>query len=76
MSSALKEQSLEYELLNPVNIKRRVIPHFPAAVEKPRTLEDEDLVPSALIKFKPFETDSVVFTGLSNEFLQLMEPLV
>ncbi|KAM7484691.1 hypothetical protein LguiA_000700 [Lonicera macranthoides] len=77
VSSALKEQSLEYELLNPVNIKRRVIPHFPAAAgEKPRTIEDEDLVPAALIKFKPFETDAVVFTGLSNEFLQLMEPLV
>lgn len=76
VSSALKEPSLEFELLHPVLIKRRVIPCFPGAGEKARTLEDEDLVPSALIKCKPVETDSVVFTGLSNELLQMSEPLV
>nr|GMD16719.1 plant UBX domain-containing protein 2 [Ipomoea batatas]GMD19842.1 plant UBX domain-containing protein 2 [Ipomoea batatas] len=76
VSSALKEQSLEFELLHPVLIKRRVIPCFPAAGEKARTLEEEDLVPAALIKCKPIETDSVVFTGLSNELLVISEPLV
>ncbi|KAB2624216.1 UBX domain-containing protein 6 [Pyrus ussuriensis x Pyrus communis] len=73
--SALKEPSLEFELLNPVAIKRRVIPHFPAAGEKAATLADEDLMPSALVKFKPIETDSVVFTGLCNELLEISEPL-
>lgn len=76
VSSALKEPCLEFELLDPVLVKRRVIPSFPAAGETGRTLEEEDLVPSALIKFKPVETDSVVFTGLSNELLEISEPLV
>ncbi|KAJ9554394.1 hypothetical protein OSB04_018439 [Centaurea solstitialis] len=73
VSSSLKDPSLEFELLHPVVIKRRVIPNFG---ERPVTLEDEDLVPSALIKFRPKETDSVVFTGLCNELLQVIEPLV
>ncbi|KAK1416032.1 hypothetical protein QVD17_31820 [Tagetes erecta] len=73
VSSSLKDPSLEFELLHPVVIKRRVIPNFG---ERVVTLEDEDLVPSALIKFRPKETDSVVFTGLCNELLEIMEPLV
>ncbi|XP_061990021.1 plant UBX domain-containing protein 2 [Rosa rugosa] len=75
VSLALKEPCLEFELLNPAAIKRRVIPHSPAAGERPATLADEDLVPSALVKFKPIETDSIVFTGLCNELLQISEPL-
>ncbi|KAI7749949.1 hypothetical protein M8C21_029367 [Ambrosia artemisiifolia] len=73
VSSSLKDPSLEFELLHPVVIKRRVIPNFG---ERLVTLEDEDLVPSALIKFRPKETDSVVFTGLCNDLLEIMEPLV
>ncbi|KAI3516628.1 hypothetical protein L1887_15551 [Cichorium endivia] len=73
VSASLKDPSLEFELLHPVLIKRRVIPNFG---EKIITLEEEDLVPSALIKFRPKETDSVVFTGLCNELLEIMEPLV
>ncbi|KAK2980755.1 hypothetical protein RJ640_015674, partial [Escallonia rubra] len=75
VSSALKEPCLEFELLHPVVIKRRVIPHFPAAGERAITFDEEDLVPAALIKFKPLETDSIVFTGLCNELLEIMEPL-
>lgn len=75
MSSALKEPSLEFDLLHPVLVKRRVIPHFPAAGQRAITLEQEDLIPSALLKFKPIETDSVVFTGLRNELLEISEPL-
>ncbi|KAJ8565269.1 hypothetical protein K7X08_007845 [Anisodus acutangulus] len=75
VSSALKEPSLEFELLHPVLVKRRVIPHFPAVGERAVTLEEEDLIPSALLKFKPIETDSVVFTGLCNELLEISEPL-
>ncbi|KAK9063666.1 hypothetical protein SSX86_017537 [Deinandra increscens subsp. villosa] len=73
VSSSLKDPSLAFELLHPVVIKRRVIPNFG---ERVVTLEEEDLVPSALIKFRPKETDSVVFTGLCNELLEIMEPLV
>lgn len=73
VSSSLKDPSLEFELLHPVVIKRRVIPNFG---ERTITLEEEDLVPSALIKFRPKETDSIVFTGLCNELLEIMEPLV
>lgn len=75
MSSALKEPSLEYDLLHPVLVKRRVIPPFPVAGQKLPTLDEEDLVPSALIKFRPVETDSIVFTGLCNELLEISEPL-
>ncbi|OIW10079.1 hypothetical protein TanjilG_32819 [Lupinus angustifolius] len=76
VSSALKELALEFELIHPVLIKRRVIPHFPKPGENAKTIEEEDLVPSALVKFKPLETDSVVFTGLKNELLEISEPLV
>lgn len=76
MSNALKDPSLEFELLHPVLIKRRVIPHSPAPGERALTLEEEDLVPAALIKFKPIETDDAVFTGLCNELLEISEPLV
>ncbi|KAA8532520.1 hypothetical protein F0562_032664 [Nyssa sinensis] len=76
VGSALKEGSLEFELLHPVVIKQRVIPNFPAAGERAITLEDEELVPAALIKFRPIETDSIVFTGLCNELLEISEPLV
>jgi len=75
VSSALKEPSLQFELLDPVLVKRRVIPHTPAPGQKPITLEDEELVPSALIRFRPIETDSLVFTGLCNELLEISEPL-
>ena len=76
MSNALKDPSLEFELLHPVLVKRRVIPHYPAAGERGITLEEEDLVPAALIKFRPIETGDTVFTGLSNELLQISEPFV
>ncbi|XP_021735029.1 LOW QUALITY PROTEIN: plant UBX domain-containing protein 2-like [Chenopodium quinoa] len=75
VSSALKQQGLEFELIHPVPLKRRVIPCFPAPGERALTLEQEDLVPSALVKFKPIETDSMVFTGLTNELLEISEPL-
>ncbi|XP_061345007.1 plant UBX domain-containing protein 2 [Gastrolobium bilobum] len=76
VSSALKEPGLEFELMHPVVIQRRVIPHFAKAGGNTKTIEEEDLVPCALIKFKPLETDSVVFTGLKNELLEICEPLV
>ncbi|KAL5052512.1 hypothetical protein RYX36_033194 [Vicia faba] len=76
VSSALKEQGLEFELMHPVVVLRRVIPCFPKAGQKAKTIEEEELVPSALIKFKPLETDSVVFTSLKNELLEISEPLV
>lgn len=67
---------MEFELLHPVVVRRRVIPPFPAAGKSAATLDDEDLVPSALIKFRPIETDSIVFTGLNNDLLEIIEPLV
>ncbi|MED6180513.1 hypothetical protein PIB30_011030 [Stylosanthes scabra] len=76
VSSALKQPALEFELMHPIVVQRRAIPRFGKAGENSKTLEDEDLVPSALIKFKPLETDSVVFTGLKNELLEMSEPLV
>ena len=75
VSTALKEPSLEFELIHPVGVKRRTIAHFPTG-ERGKTLDDEELVPSALVKFRPIETDSVVFTGLRNELLEIIEPLV
>ncbi|ESW32407.1 hypothetical protein PHAVU_002G319700 [Phaseolus vulgaris] len=76
VSSALKEPGLQFDLMHPVVVQRRVIPRFPKAGDNAKTIEEEDLVPSALIKFKPLETDSVVFTGLKNELLEISEPLV
>lgn len=75
VSSSLKDPCLEFELMHPVVIKRRVIPHSSETDQRATTLDDEDLVPSALIKFRPIETDSVVFTGLRNELLEISEPL-
>ncbi|KAG9458739.1 hypothetical protein H6P81_003247 [Aristolochia fimbriata] len=76
VSTALKEPCLEYELLQPGMPRRRLVPRFPGPGDKPiPRLEDEDLVPSAVVTFKPLETDSVVFTGLRNELLEISEPL-
>ncbi|WOL20096.1 hypothetical protein Cni_G28898 [Canna indica] len=75
VSSALKDPSLEFELLRPAFPKLRVIPHFPKPGEQATKLEEEELVPSALLKFKPRETDSTLFTGLTNELLEASEPL-
>lgn len=75
VSSALKQQGLEFQLVHSVPVKRRLIPCFPKPGERPSTLDEEDLVPSALVKFKPIETDSIVFTGLTNELLEMSEPL-
>ncbi|PAN12320.1 hypothetical protein PAHAL_2G259200 [Panicum hallii] len=75
VASALKQPGLEFELICPAVPKPRVVPHFPKLGERARTLQEEDLVPSALLKFKPKETDSVVFTGLLDELLQASEPL-
>ncbi|CAO2830936.1 unnamed protein product [Amaranthus hypochondriacus] len=75
VSSALKQEGLEFELVHPIPVKRRVIPCFPATGERASMLEEEDLVPSALVKFRPHETDSMVFTGLRNELLEISEPM-
>ncbi|KAJ1289610.1 hypothetical protein BS78_02G178100 [Paspalum vaginatum] len=75
VASALKQPGLEFELICPAIPKPRVVPHSPEPGERARTLQEEDLVPSALLKFKPKETDSVVFTGLLDELLQASEPL-
>ncbi|KAM0949092.1 putative UBX domain, PUB domain, Ubiquitin-like domain superfamily, PUB-like domain superfamily [Dioscorea sansibarensis] len=74
VSAALKEPSLEFELLHPTPPKR-VVPRFARQGEKLPTLEDVDLVPKALIRFKPIEAESMVFTGLSDALLQTSEPL-
>lgn len=57
VSTALKEPGLEFELIHPVGVKRRTITHFPAEGERSKTLDDEELVPSALVKFRPIETE-------------------
>ncbi|PIA26626.1 hypothetical protein AQUCO_09100056v1 [Aquilegia coerulea] len=75
VSSSLKEPCLEFELWRPAVPKPRVIPRFPGPRERTPTLDDEELVPSAVIKFKPIETDSIVFTGLSNALLEISETL-
>ncbi|GLJ46755.1 hypothetical protein SUGI_0986020 [Cryptomeria japonica] len=73
--SALKDSSLDFELLGPAVPKSCTIPRDAKSGEKILTLEDQDLVPAALIKFKPIETDSIVFTGLCNDLLAGSEPL-
>lgn len=75
VTSALKQPCLEFELISPAIPKARVVPHFAKPGEPARTLQEEDLVPSALLKFIPKETDSVVFTGLLDELLMASEPL-
>ncbi|XP_020269823.1 plant UBX domain-containing protein 2-like [Asparagus officinalis] len=76
VSSSLKEPCLEFELLSPAVAKVRVIPRFTTVGDRrPPTLEEERLVPSSLVKFKPIETDSLVFTGLTDELLEASEPL-
>lgn len=75
VSCALKEPGLEFELLRPALPKLKLVPHFPKPGGKSKTLEEEDLVPSALLKFKPLETDSIFFTGLTDGLLESSEPL-
>lgn len=74
VSTSLKEPNLEFELLSPAIPRVHTIPRFPGADGRTPTLEEESLVPSALIKFKPNETDSIAFTGLANGILELIEP--
>lgn len=74
VASALKQPSLEFDLICPAVPKSRVLPHYPNTGERARTLQDEGLVPAALLKFKPNETDSVVFTGLLDKLLEASEP--
>uniref|UniRef100_A0A0D9XDI9 Uncharacterized protein n=1 Tax=Leersia perrieri TaxID=77586 RepID=A0A0D9XDI9_9ORYZ len=73
-ASALKQPSLEFDLICPAGPKTRVISPFPRPGERARTLQDEDLVPSARLNFRPKETDSIVFTGLLSELLEASEP--
>ncbi|KAF1874509.1 hypothetical protein Lal_00029936 [Lupinus albus] len=74
--SPLESTTALYELIHLVLVQRRIIPRFPKAGEKAKTIEEEDMVPSALVKFKPLETYSVVFTSLRNELLEISEPLL
>ncbi|KAG8056693.1 hypothetical protein GUJ93_ZPchr0002g26782 [Zizania palustris] len=74
VASALKQPSVEFDLICPAGPKTRVIPHFPKPGERVRTLLDEELVPSARLNFKPKETDSIVFTGLLDNLLEASEP--
>ncbi|GER31075.1 UBX domain-containing protein [Striga asiatica] len=76
VSKALKDPSLEFSLQYTDLVKHQLIPRFPANAGKAPTLEDEDLVPAALIKFRLIEADEIVFTGLCNELLLISEPLV
>jgi len=75
VTSALKQPGLEFELISPAIPKPRLVPHFPNPGERARTLQEEELVPSAFLKFIPKETDSMVFTGLLDELLMASEPL-
>uniref|UniRef100_A0ACD5XS78 Uncharacterized protein n=1 Tax=Avena sativa TaxID=4498 RepID=A0ACD5XS78_AVESA len=74
VASALKQPGLEFDLICPALPRSRVLPHSPNVGERARTLQDEGLVPSALLKFRPNETDSVVFTGLLDNLLEASEP--
>uniref|UniRef100_A0A0D3FLJ9 PUB domain-containing protein n=1 Tax=Oryza barthii TaxID=65489 RepID=A0A0D3FLJ9_9ORYZ len=51
-ASALKQPSLEFDLICPAGPRTRVTP-FPQPGERAHTLLDEDLVPSARLTFKP-----------------------
>ncbi|EAZ27882.1 hypothetical protein OsJ_11836 [Oryza sativa Japonica Group] len=52
-ASALKQPSLEFDLICPAGPRTRVTPPFPQPGERAHTLLDEDLVPSARLTFKP-----------------------
>ncbi|CAA6664818.1 unnamed protein product [Spirodela intermedia] len=76
VSSALKQPELEFDLMKPAIPRMRPLPRLSGSPGRPPpTLEEEELVPSALIKFHAKETDSVVFTGLANHLLEVSEPL-
>ncbi|CAN6478661.1 unnamed protein product [Victoria cruziana] len=75
VSSCVKEPSLEFELIQPAVPRSRLVPRAENANGRTPTLEEEDLIPATLVKFKPIETDSMLFTGLRNELLEIIEPL-
>ncbi|XP_078444437.1 plant UBX domain-containing protein 2 [Wolffia australiana] len=70
VGSSLKQPELEFELMRPALPRIRAIPRLSGSKGRPPTLEQEELVPSALIKFQPRETDSILFCGLANHLLE------
>lgn len=63
-----------FELLHPILVKQRMIPHFPVAGERAIMLEEEDLVLAGVNKCRPIETDLIVITDQRNELLEISEP--
>ncbi|CAM6010723.1 unnamed protein product [Sphagnum balticum] len=75
VASVLNNANTEFELSLPIASKCRVVPSSsPDSGEKAAvTLAAADLVPTALLKFRPLGLSG--FTGLRQEYVTLCEPL-
>ncbi|CAM6032983.1 unnamed protein product [Sphagnum compactum] len=75
VASVLNNANTEFELSLPLASKCRVVPSSsPDSSEKAAvTLAAADLVPTALLKFRPLGLSG--FTGLRQEYVTLCEPL-
>jgi hypothetical protein len=75
VASVLNNANTEFELSLPIASKCRVVPSSsPDSSEKAAiTLAAADLVPTALLKFRPLGLSG--FTGVRQEYVTLCEPL-
>ncbi|BBN18795.1 UBX domain-containing protein 6 [Marchantia polymorpha subsp. ruderalis] len=73
VASTLNDSHETFDLVLPAATKHRVIPRFLEAGGQCLTLEEADLIPKALLKFKP--TGGAPFTGLKSEYYGLCEQL-
>ena len=75
VSSALRNPATQFDLIAPILTKNQIIPSFSQGSIKVPTLEEANLVPATLVKFKCSESELLTFTGLHPDFLTMMEPL-
>eukprot|EP00249_Psilotum_nudum_P014510 c24858_g1_i1 orf=476-2152(-) len=75
VSSALEDGSLEFELLFLATSKNPLIPCQSEVGMRVLTLEEADLVPTALVKFKPAANETKTFTGLRPDLMSRSVPL-
>ncbi|KAJ7525044.1 hypothetical protein O6H91_17G033800 [Diphasiastrum complanatum] len=75
VESTLANGGLEFELCHPLATRNSIIPNLPLLNGKCPTLEEADLVPTALLKFKPLQSETAGYCGLHPEYTAKSEPL-
>eukprot|EP00271_Cylindrocystis_brebissonii_P006667 TRINITY_DN19433_c0_g1_i1.p1 TRINITY_DN19433_c0_g1~~TRINITY_DN19433_c0_g1_i1.p1 ORF type:complete len:641 (+),score=147.23 TRINITY_DN19433_c0_g1_i1:1024-2946(+) len=78
VAEALADPSQEFQLAHPIPLGRKS-PIIPSVAQGPRlpipTLEDAELVPAALVKFRATDIGEGGYTGLRKDLLLAAQPL-